>query len=108
MSKAKVTLVGNVSVAPAITLSSQQSSVVAHRNSPIIALGAPGTGKTTVLIHSALARINEGQNPDSILLITLAAKAHQIYVMQSHYKPVPRCTNHLLEPFTHSHFLFLK
>ncbi|MCX6446369.1 MAG: ATP-dependent DNA helicase [Actinobacteria bacterium] len=75
MSKAKVTLVGNISVAPAITLSSQQSSVVAHRNSPIIALGAPGTGKTTVLIHSALARITEGQNPDSILLITFGRES---------------------------------
>ena len=75
MSKAKVTLVGNISVAPVITLSSQQSSVVAHRNSPIIALGAPGTGKTTVLIHSALARINEGQEPDSILLITFGRES---------------------------------
>ena len=75
MSKAKVTLVGNVSVAPVITLSSQQSSVVAHRNSPLIALGAPGTGKTTVLIHSALTRINEGQNPDSILLITFGRES---------------------------------
>ena len=75
MSKAKVTLVGNISAAPAITLSTQQSSVVEHRNSPIIALGAPGTGKTTVLIHSALARINEGQNPDSILLITFGRES---------------------------------
>ena len=75
MNKAKVTLVGNNSVAPAITLSSQQSGVVAHRNSPIIALGAPGTGKTTVLIHSALSRIAEGQNPDSILLITFGRES---------------------------------
>ena len=32
--------------------------------------GGPGTGKTTVLVEAALARINEGQNPDSILLLT--------------------------------------
>ncbi len=32
--------------------------------------GGPGTGKTTVLVEAALARINDGQNPDSILLIT--------------------------------------
>ena len=75
MSKAKVTLVGNISAAPAITLSTQQSSVVEHRNSPIIALGAPGTRKTTVLIHSALAPINEGQGPDSILLITFGRES---------------------------------
>jgi superfamily I DNA/RNA helicase/RecB family exonuclease len=75
VSKAKVTLVASNSVTPAITLSSQQSGVVAHRNSPIVALGAPGTGKTTVLIHSALARINEGQDPDSILLITFGRES---------------------------------
>ena len=75
MSKAKVTLVGHKSVAPAITLSSQQLAITQHRNSPIIALGAPGTGKTTVLIHSALSRIAEGQNPDSILLITFGRES---------------------------------
>ena len=75
MSKAKVTLVGNVSVAPAIKLSPEQLAITKHRNSPLIALGAPGTGKTTVLIHSALARINEGQNPDSILLITFGRES---------------------------------
>ena len=75
MSKAKVTLVGNNFAAPSITLSSQQSLVVAHRNSPIIALGAPGTGKTTVLIHSALSRIAQGQDPDSILLITFGRES---------------------------------
>ena len=108
MSKAKVTLVGQKSVAPAITLSPQQLAITQHRNAPIIALGAPGTGKTTVLIHSALSRIAEGQNPDSILLITLVAKAHPIYAMQLRYKRVRRCTNHLRAHFTHSLFQFLR
>ena len=75
MSKAKVTLVGNHFAAPAISLSQQQLAITKHRNSPIIALGAPGTGKTTVLIHSALSRIAEGQNPDSILLITFGRES---------------------------------
>jgi len=75
VSKAKVTLVGHNFAAPAITLSEQQRAITNHRNSPIIALGAPGTGKTTVLIHSALSRIAEGQDPDSILLITFGRES---------------------------------
>jgi superfamily I DNA/RNA helicase len=75
VSKAKVTLVGSNPVAPAITLSAQQLAITKHRNTPMIALGAPGTGKTTVLIHSALSRIAEGQNPDSILLITFGRES---------------------------------
>jgi len=75
VSKAKVTLVGSNLVAPAITLSAQQLAITKHRSTPIIALGAPGTGKTTVLIHSALSRIAEGQNPDSILLITFGRES---------------------------------
>jgi len=75
VSKAKVTLVGNHFAAPAISLSPQQLAITKHRNTPIIALGAPGTGKTTVLIHSALSRIADGQNPDSILLITFGRES---------------------------------
>ncbi len=55
--------------APAV-LDTEQLSIVAHRGSPIVVQGGPGTGKTTVLIEAALARIQEGQNPDSILLLT--------------------------------------
>ena len=51
-------------------LDADQAAVVAHRGSPLVIHGGPGTGKTTVLVEAALARINEGQNPDSILLLT--------------------------------------
>ncbi|MBI3429633.1 MAG: ATP-dependent helicase [Actinobacteria bacterium] len=47
-----------------------QKRVISHRNSPLVVLGGPGTGKTTLLIESALARINEGQDPNSILMLT--------------------------------------
>ena len=53
-----------------LTLSADQTAAVAHRGSPLVIQGGPGTGKTTVLIEAALSRINEGQNPDSILLLT--------------------------------------
>jgi superfamily I DNA/RNA helicase len=52
------------------TLSPDQQSAVTHRGSALVVHGGPGTGKTTVLIEAALARIQEGQNPDSILLLT--------------------------------------
>ena len=51
-------------------LSPDQQSAVIHRGSPLVIAGGPGTGKTTVLVEAALARIQEGQNPDSILLLT--------------------------------------
>jgi superfamily I DNA/RNA helicase/RecB family exonuclease len=51
-------------------LDGDQRAVVAHRGSPIVVQGGPGTGKTTVLVEAALARIADGQNPDSILLLT--------------------------------------
>jgi superfamily I DNA/RNA helicase/RecB family exonuclease len=51
-------------------LDATQKSAVAHRGSPLIIAGGPGTGKTSVLIEAALSRINGGDNPDSILLIT--------------------------------------
>ena len=53
---------------PALT--PDQLAAVAHRGSPLVIHGGPGTGKTTVLVEAALARIAEGQNPDSILLLT--------------------------------------
>jgi len=53
-----------------LTLDPEQATVVAHRGSPIVVQGGPGTGKTTLLIEAALARITDGQNPDSILLLT--------------------------------------
>ncbi|MCX6442715.1 MAG: ATP-dependent DNA helicase [Actinobacteria bacterium] len=70
VSKQPFSLVRQVLQPAPAALDSEQASVVAHRGSPIVVQGGPGTGKTTVLIEAALARIQEGQNPDSILLLT--------------------------------------
>ncbi len=46
------------------------TSAYLDTTSPLVVLGAPGTGKTSLLIEAALSRISAGQNPNSILLIT--------------------------------------
>jgi superfamily I DNA/RNA helicase/RecB family exonuclease len=53
-----------------IDLDAQQLQAVAHRGTPLLIAGGPGTGKTSVLIAAALSRISAGQDPDSILLLT--------------------------------------
>ena len=70
VSKQPFSLVRQVLKAGPVALDTEQAAVVAHRGSPIVVQGGPGTGKTTVLVEAALARIQEGQNPDSILLLT--------------------------------------
>lgn len=47
-----------------------QSRVISHRGSPLVVLGGPATGKTTLLIEAALSRISEGQDPNSLLMLT--------------------------------------
>jgi superfamily I DNA/RNA helicase/RecB family exonuclease len=51
-------------------LSEDQQRVINHRDSPLVVLGGPGTGKTTLIVESALSRINQGQDPNSILMLT--------------------------------------
>jgi superfamily I DNA/RNA helicase/RecB family exonuclease len=70
VSKQPFNLVRQVLKAAPAALDPEQLAVIAHRGSPIVVQGGPGTGKTIVLIEAALARIQEGQNPDSILLLT--------------------------------------
>ena len=70
VSKQPFSLVRQVLNSAPTALDAEQQAVVSHRGSPIVVQGGPGTGKTTVLVEAALARIQEGQNPDSILLLT--------------------------------------
>jgi len=51
-------------------LNDQQKQVIAHRGSPLLVLGDAGSGKTTTLITAVAKRISEGQDPNSILVIT--------------------------------------
>jgi superfamily I DNA/RNA helicase/RecB family exonuclease len=70
VSTANFNLVRGAKKSAHTTLSQDQSTAIAHRGCPLVIQGGPGTGKTTVLVEAALARIQEGQNPDSILLLT--------------------------------------
>ncbi len=58
------------SAAQGFTPTEAQAAVIAHRNSPLTVLGGPGTGKTSTLIESVIARVNEGVDPNSILILT--------------------------------------
>ncbi len=70
MSKQPFSLVAPSAPRATPALTPDQLAAVTHRGSPLVISGGPGTGKTTVLVEAALARIAEGQNPDSILLLT--------------------------------------
>ena len=51
-------------------LSDQQKQVITHRGTPLLVLGEAGSGKTTTLITAVSKRISQGQDPNSILVIT--------------------------------------
>ncbi|MSO33867.1 MAG: ATP-dependent helicase [Candidatus Nanopelagicaceae bacterium] len=53
-----------------LELSDEQRSVVAHRGSPLLVLGGPGTGKSVLMVERALSYIEEGIDPNQILLLT--------------------------------------
>ena len=53
-----------------LQLSPAQRDAVEHRGKPLIIYGGPGSGKTTVLIEAAIDRINKGQDPNTILVLT--------------------------------------
>ncbi len=70
MTPSQLRLVRVDGAAPRLELSDAQKDAAAHRGSPLLITGATGTGKTTTLIEAAVSRINSGQSPDSILLLT--------------------------------------
>lgn len=59
----------------AVTLDPPQRAVVDHRSGPLLVVGGPGTGKTTVLVESVAARVDEGTAPDRILVLTFGRRS---------------------------------
>ena len=62
--------------APADTLRADplQQYVVDHTDGPLLVVGGPGTGKTTVLVEAVAARIAEGVDPERILILTFGRR----------------------------------
>ncbi len=57
-------------------LDAAQQAVVEHREGPLLVLAGPGTGKTTTIVESVVARLAEGDRPvDSILALTFGRRA---------------------------------
>ncbi|WP_106126025.1 ATP-dependent helicase [Pseudosporangium ferrugineum] len=51
-----------------------QQYVVAHTDGPLLVVGGPGTGKTTVLVEAVAARIADGVDPERILVLTFGRR----------------------------------
>ncbi|MFM9134555.1 MAG: UvrD-helicase domain-containing protein [bacterium] len=56
-------------------LDAGQGRVVAHRAGPLRVLGAAGTGRTTALVEAVAARLGEGEDPASILVLVADRRA---------------------------------
>ena len=51
-----------------------RTHVAAHVDGPLLVVGGPGTGKTTMLVEAVAARIAEGVDPERILVLTFGRR----------------------------------
>ncbi|MFI9361123.1 ATP-dependent helicase [Kitasatospora sp. NPDC053057] len=56
-------------------LDAYQRAVVEHTGGPLLVLAGPGTGKTTTLVEAVARRIQDGTDPEQILVLTFSRKA---------------------------------
>ncbi|RGD61261.1 ATP-dependent helicase [Kitasatospora xanthocidica] len=56
-------------------LDAYQRAVVEHPGGPLLVLAGPGTGKTTTLVEAVARRIEDGTDPERILVLTFSRKA---------------------------------
>lgn len=49
--------------------------MVDHAGGPLLALAGPGTGKTTTLVEAVARRVQEGADPERLLVLTFSRKA---------------------------------
>ncbi|MEV5969206.1 ATP-dependent DNA helicase [Streptomyces sp. NPDC051921] len=56
-------------------LDAAQRAVVEHGEGPLLVLAGPGTGKTTTLVEAVAARMEQGADPERILVLTFSRKA---------------------------------
>ncbi len=60
---------------PAPRLDAAQQRVVQHDGGPLLVLAGPGTGKTTTLVETAVARVRAGVKVEDILMLTFSRRA---------------------------------
>ena len=68
--KSRFTLVRSESPSVAVVFPKEVVEAYSLKTSPLVVTGGAGTGKTSLLVEAALARIAAGQDPNSILLLT--------------------------------------
>jgi superfamily I DNA/RNA helicase/RecB family exonuclease len=51
-----------------------QSAVIAHRSGPLLVVGGPGTGKTHTLVECVAARVEAGEDPERLLVLTFGRR----------------------------------
>ncbi|MCX4983308.1 ATP-dependent DNA helicase [Streptomyces sp. NBC_00572] len=56
-------------------LDATQREVVDHAGGPLLVLAGPGTGKTTTLVEAVAARMENGADPERLLVLTFSRKA---------------------------------
>jgi superfamily I DNA/RNA helicase/RecB family exonuclease len=61
--------------APELLADPVQEYVAGHRDGPLLVVGGPGTGKTTMLVEAVAARVAEGVDPERILVLTFGRRA---------------------------------
>jgi superfamily I DNA/RNA helicase/RecB family exonuclease len=61
--------------APPPVLDESQRRVVEHRGGPLLVLAGPGTGKTTTLVETVVARVAAGVPVERILMLTFSRRA---------------------------------
>ncbi|MFF5293859.1 ATP-dependent helicase [Paractinoplanes globisporus] len=59
---------------PVLTADELQRYVAGHVDGPLLVVGGPGTGKTTMLVEAVAARIAEGVDPERILILTFGRR----------------------------------
>ncbi|MBG0561739.1 ATP-dependent helicase [Actinoplanes aureus] len=61
-------------VTPALPLDPMQRRVTEHTSGPLLVIGGPGTGKTSVLVEAVAARIAAGADPERVLVLTFGRR----------------------------------
>ncbi|SHN33016.1 ATP-dependent helicase [Cryptosporangium aurantiacum] len=64
-----------VETTPRFPLDTDQRAVADHAAGPLLVLAGPGTGKTTTIVESVVARVEAGADPESVLVLTYGRKA---------------------------------